>query len=140
VPDIPSEYAGPLAGVAAAIDWCNRAERPPDFLLTAAVDTPFLPADFAARMLEALGPDAPAVIARYDRQEYPTNALWRLSAIADLPARVADGTAPRSLRRLAEQVGASFLDWPATPAGDPFANVNTPADLAALEARASRGN
>lgn len=139
VADLATDYAGPLAGVAAAIDWCNRAAEQPALLLTAAVDTPFLPADFAAKMLAALPEGAPAIIASYDGQDYPTNALWRLNALRDLPARVVAGTAPHSLRRLAAEVGAVTFDWPESPDGDPFANVNTPADLAALEARAARG-
>ena len=138
IPDLPAGHVGPLAGVVAGIDWCNRAAQPPDLILTVAVDTPFLPADFAARMIAALADSAAAVVAGHAGQDYPTNALWRLSAVADLPLRSAAGTAPRSLRRLAAELGATVLDWPASDGGDPFANVNTPADLLALERRAAR--
>ncbi len=41
---------------------------------------------------------------------------------------------PRSVRAFAETLAMR----PVAFAGDPFANVNTPADLAALEARISR--
>jgi molybdopterin-guanine dinucleotide biosynthesis protein A len=139
VPDLPTSFAGPLAGVAAAVDWCNHATEPPELLVTAAVDTPFLPADFVARLVAALGPDDPAVVAYHRDQEYPTNALWRLDAIAALPDRVWEGVAPHGLKRLAAALGARSLSWPETAAGDPFANVNTPADLAALEHRANQG-
>lgn len=140
VPDMPTEYGGPLAGVAALVDWCLRQDRPPELLLTAAVDTPFLPVDYGARMLAALADGAPAVVARYAGQEYPTNALWRIAAVAELPAEVWAGTAPHSLRRLAAGLGAAYLDWPDTSDGDPFANVNTPGDLALLNARAGGRN
>ena len=139
VPDLPTDYGGPLAGVAAAVDWCVQQDQPPELLLTAAVDTPLLPADFAARMLAALPDGVPAVVARYAGQEYPTNALWRVAAIAGLAADLRAGTAPHSLRRLAGGLGAAFLDWP-DGGGDPFANLNTPADLLTLEARAAGGN
>jgi molybdopterin-guanine dinucleotide biosynthesis protein A len=140
VPDLPTAYGGPLAGVAAVIEWCLRQDQPPDLLLTAAVDTPFLPPDYATRMLGAFGGSAPAVIARYGGQEYPTNALWRVAAVTGLPSHVHAGTAPHSLKRLAIGLGATYLDWPEDHRGDPFANVNTPDDLAALAARAELGN
>lgn len=136
VPDLPSTYAGPLAGVAGAVAWCVAADDPPELLLSIAVDTPFVPAFYADRMLSALGDKDAAVVAAHAGQPYPTNAIWRLAALADLPALVRDGTAPHSLHRLAEELGASHLDWPASDGGDPFANLNTPTDLAALEARA----
>lgn len=136
IPDPISQYAGPLAGVAAAAAWCLTQDRRPDFLISMAVDTPFFPRDFVARTLAAMTISTSAIVARYDGQDYPTNALWRLDSIRALPARIADGTAPRSLKRLAAEVGASYLDWPRSETGDPFANVNTPADLEALSARA----
>lgn len=136
VPDLDSGYAGPLAGLAGALAWLEASATPPDAVLTVAVDTPFLPLDFAAAMLAALGSTECAVLARHAGQDYPTNAVWRFEAVRTLPARIATATAPRSLRRLADELGATRLDWPAAYGGDPFANANTPADLAALEMRA----
>lgn len=138
VPDLEADYEGPLAGLAGAVAWCAAADEPPELLLTVAVDTPFVPSDFAARMQAAAQGHA-AVVAGYRGQRYPTNAIWRLSAIAALPDEVRAGTAPRSLMRLAESLGAPLLEWLETAGGDPFANANTPADLAALEARARLG-
>jgi molybdenum cofactor guanylyltransferase len=135
VPDLEADYAGPLAGLAGAVAWCLTAEEPPQLLLTVAVDTPFVPADFATRMAGAVEGQQ-AVVAGHGGQRYPTNAIWRLSAIADLPDRVREGTAPRSLMRLADSLGASSLEWPEIAGGDPFANANTPPDLEALAARA----
>lgn len=138
VPDLDPPAGGPLAGLAGAIEWCLSAAEPPDLLLTCAVDTPFMPADFAARMRDALAPGDNAVVAAFAGQPYPTNALWRCAAIADLPRRMRAGTAPKSLSRLAAELRARMLEWPDDGSGDPFANVNTPADLAALEGRAAR--
>lgn len=138
IPDPASDYAGPLAGVAAAVAWCLNQPSPPAYLVSLAVDTPFFPYDFVARALAAIGTATSAVIARYDTQDYPTNALWRLTSIGALPARIAGGTAPHSLKRLAAELGAIHLDWPLSEVGDPFANANTPADLAALQGRAER--
>ena len=135
IPDLSTPYAGPLAGLAAAVAWCLAQPEPPDILVAAAVDTPFLPAAYFPRLVAALDA-APAAICRHAGQDYPTNAAWRLAAIATLPADMIAGTAPHSLKRLAQSVGAIALDWSAENGGDPFANANTPADLAALELRA----
>jgi molybdopterin-guanine dinucleotide biosynthesis protein A len=135
VADLPVDYAGPLAGFAAAVAAIgDRAE----LLVCAAVDTPFLPRDYVERLVAGLG-DAPAAIAIHGGQPYPTNSIWRLERFRDLPARVLGGTAPRSLKSLAAAAGATTVDWPGGTSSDPFANVNTPDDLALAEARAAHG-
>lgn len=136
VPDFDTDYAGPLAGLAGAIAYLGGLAAPPELLVCVAVDTPFLPEDFVARLAEQLG-DAPAAIASYGGQPYPTNSIWRVERFLDLPQRVAAGTAPRSLKSLSAAAGGIDVPWPPDPAGDPFANVNTPADLAQLELRAA---
>lgn len=137
LPDLESDYGGPLAGLAAAVDWLVRANCSGELVLSA-VDAPFLPHDYAPRLLAALA-EAPAAIASADGQPYPANSAWRLAAIADLPAGVRAGTAPHSLKRLAADLGAVAVNWPFGSGGDPFANANTPEELARLAARASAG-
>jgi molybdopterin-guanine dinucleotide biosynthesis protein A len=134
VPDLDADYAGPLAGVAAAVDALGGDDA--GLLFTLAVDTPFFPHDFVARALPLLEA-APGALAAFGAQDYPTNALWRLDALRDLPDAVRAGTASHSLKRLAQNLGAARLDYAEIAAEDPFANVNTPADLALLTARAS---
>jgi len=138
VPDLAADYAGPLAGLAGAVAWLARAETPTELILSVAADTPFVPTDFTSRMLEAVQGQQ-AVVAGHRGERYPTNAIWRFAAIAHLHDQVLAGTAPRSLKRLAEGLHAPLLEWPEIAGGDPFANANTPADLAALEARARLG-
>lgn len=130
VADLPGDYAGPLAGFAAAVGALPDAE----LLVLAAVDAPFLPEGYVERLVSRLGA-APAAIASYAGQPYPTNSIWRLEAFRDLPRQVLAGTAPHSLKRLAALAGAVEVAWPETAAGDPFANVNTPEELEALERR-----
>lgn len=134
VPDLSIDYAGPLAGFVAAIACCTSLSRPPDLLVSAAVDAPFLPSDYVARLVHALG-SADAAVASYAGQAYPTNAIWRVARFADLPEQARAGTAPRSLKRLAIDASASDVAWPETTAGDPFANINTPAELEAMHDR-----
>lgn len=133
IPDLPTDYAGPLAGLAAAVDWATRQPRPPEILVLAAVDTPFLPPDYLARLAEAA---SPAAIASFAGQPYPTSSAWRFDAVADLADGVRAGTASHSLKRLGQALGAADVPFPAHAGGDPFANLNTPEDRVALERRA----
>lgn len=135
VPDPDSSYGGPLAGLAGAVAWALAQSRPPQILVLAPVDTPFLPPDYLSRLVAGLG-DGPAAVAAYGDQPYPTSSAWRLAAIADLPDAVRASTAPHSLKRLAERLGAVTVPFPAHAGGDPFANANTPAELEALRRRA----
>ncbi|MEQ1900753.1 MAG: molybdenum cofactor guanylyltransferase [Devosia sp.] len=132
LPDLVGEYGGPLAGVAAAVDYLAGGRA--DLLLTLAVDTPFFPADFVSRALDALA-EHDGVIAAYGGQSYPTNAIWRLPSIAVLPDGVRSGTAFHSLKRLAGSISTVQLDYAGIAAEDPFANINTAADLKGLRAR-----
>jgi molybdopterin-guanine dinucleotide biosynthesis protein A len=136
IQDLGPTNIGPIGGLAAAISWCLQQPSPPDFLLSVAVDTPFFPDDFVAHALTAATNETDAVIAAYDGQSYPTNALWRLASIADLPQRVEAGTAPSSPKRLATELRSVTIDWSPLAGGDPFANLNTIADLVALGRRA----
>jgi molybdopterin-guanine dinucleotide biosynthesis protein A len=110
----------------------------PDLLFSLAVDTPLFPRDFLERALPLLD-EAPAVLAAYGEQDYPTNAVWRLAAISALPDGVRSGTAPHSLKRLAQGMGAARLDYAPLLESDPFRNANTPEDLAFLRAAIDGG-
>lgn len=131
VPDLAVPVSGPLAGLAAAVAALQARGIGEGLLVSAAVDTPYLPQDFAAVMADELG-DAPAALAAWGADFYPTNAIWRIEALADLPRRVMAGTAPGSLKALLADLGARRVDWRGRCAADPFRNVNTVADLLAL--------
>ncbi|HEY9011397.1 MAG TPA: molybdenum cofactor guanylyltransferase [Devosia sp.] len=136
VADLPTDYAGPLGGLAAAVDWVRQQQERPDILVLAPVDTPFLPPDYLALLAAPLA-TAPVAVAAFAGQPYPTSSAWWLAAITDLPDAVRAGTAPHSLKRLAESLGAVPVDFPPRAGGDPFANANTPEELRALERRAA---
>jgi molybdopterin-guanine dinucleotide biosynthesis protein A len=137
--DLGPEGIGPIGGLVAAVAWCLQQPSPPEFLVSVAVDTPFFPDDFVQRALAAATAEIDAVIGAYDGQSYPTNALWRLASVADLPGRAEAGRAPRSPKRLAAELRSVALEWPQQAGGDPFANLNTIADLIALGRRAKTG-
>lgn len=138
LPDLPLPLAGPLAGLLAAIDWAVRQPLPPDAIVLAPVDSPLLPHDLPARLIAGLA-NAPASLACHAGELYPTSSAWRLDAIASLPREAAAGTAPRSLRRLAERLQARIVEVPTGPdGGNPLADLDTPADRPALARRLRR--
>ena len=135
VADLTDSFGGPLAGLASAVNWLLAQGITDGLLASVAVDTPFLPPDFIAVMTEALGTGA-AIASRWGDELYPPNTLWRLSAIATLPARVRNGTAPKSPQALLGELGATAHDWRPATAANPFDNLNTLADLVRLQRRA----
>ena len=135
VPDLDATLGGPLAGLAAAVDWLARNGVSDGLLVSVAVDAPFLPSDFVGVMTSALG-DHAAVNAHWGDEFYPPNAVWRLSAVATLPERVRAGTAPKSLRALLLEIDAVSYDWQPRSPDNPFDNLNTVADMVRLGRRA----
>jgi molybdenum cofactor guanylyltransferase len=138
VPDLDAPVGGPLAGLAAAVEALRMRGISTGLLVSVAVDTPFLPADFVAVMRDGLG-GAPAAYAAYDGQFYPPNAIWRIEALSALPEQVRTGNTARSLKALQQMLGAVAVDWAGQGDTDPFANVNTLADLLALARMNQRG-
>ncbi len=136
IEDRLGDYAGPLAGVHAALAWTkeNRPDR--RFVLTAAADTPFFPQDLVARFDRALeGPDAKLLIARSETGTHPVFGLWPLSLLSELEHSLDRGS--RKVGQFVEHQGATFVDFPPIEIDgtkvDPFFNINRPEDLAAAE-------
>jgi molybdopterin-guanine dinucleotide biosynthesis protein A len=138
LPDMDADCAGPLAGLVAAVAGLAAAGIVEGSLVSAAVDTPFMPADFTARMMAALE-TAPAAFAAWGEDFYPPNAVWRIEALTALPDRAKAGTAPASLKALQRELGAQQIDWRLAGADNPFRNINTVADLVALQRIAQGG-
>ncbi len=124
IADDEADFAGPLAGILAALDWVQRSHPSAPGVVTVAADTPFLPRDFVAR-LAAVG--APA-IARSGARIHPVAGFWPLESAAGL--RTALRT--EGLRKVGDwtaRLSPSVVDF-ATEPFDPFFNINTPEDLA----------
>lgn len=130
VPDLDQPLAGPLAGLIAAANYFSSRVAPQTILISVAVDTPFLPADYVPRLLAEIESGAPAAFAGWKHNFYPTNAAWRLSDLA-----IAKGGKHNSPRSLLQALGASRVDWSDTHKLDPFANLNGLDDLIALAKR-----
>jgi molybdenum cofactor guanylyltransferase len=136
VPDLPGD-AGPLAGLRAAADALAR-QSDFAFLASVAVDTPFLPNEFIERLLEPVVRGSGACVARSGDELYPTNALYQLDKLAEVLPRFVDNAKPFGPKAVLTALHAEEVVWPIGRSGDPFSSINSPADLAAAEARAAR--
>jgi molybdenum cofactor guanylyltransferase len=132
VADDVAGFAGPLAGILAALDW--TAAHRPDFqwVASAAADSPFLPRDLVARLHAARAEaGVPLACASSGGQAHPVNGLWSVALRADLRhALVALDI--RKIDRWTARHGIAHAAWPSEPV-DPFFNANTPEDLGEAE-------
>jgi molybdopterin-guanine dinucleotide biosynthesis protein A len=120
LPDWPRAGMGPLGGIAAALHHARDENY--EFLLTCGVDSIALPED-----LPDLLTPAPAFLA-----SQPIIGLWSVLGPSSAIGPIEDilhGDGPHSLKRFTQAIGARAVKSPVDPA-----NINTQADLAALEA------
>ena len=127
--DVP-DFAGPLAGILAGLDWA--AAHMPDVAYVASVpgDCPFLPRDLVARLQQVRQvANLPLACARSGEWRHPVVGLWPVALRGDLRHAVTvEGL--RKIEVWTARRGVALADWPTEPA-DPFFNVNTPEDAAA---------
>lgn len=117
---------GPLSGVLAALDWA--AEAGAEAVVSASVDTPFLPGDLVPRLW--LAGDGGLAVAECGGRLHPTCALWPVALRAALRDYLAAGGA--KLMTFCADHRAARAVFP-TGEPDPFLNLNTPDDLALAE-------
>jgi molybdopterin-guanine dinucleotide biosynthesis protein A len=132
VADSVPDFAGPLAGILAGLDWMAANARDCQWLLSVPGDCPFLPKDLAARLHRARN-DAgtPLACARSGEWRHPVVALWPVALREDL-RRALVGEGLHKIEIWTARHGVAIADWPAEPV-DPFFNVNTPEDAARAE-------
>jgi molybdenum cofactor guanylyltransferase len=132
VPDEVPGFAGPLAGILAALDWAARTRPEIEWIASAAADTPFLPHDYVSRLHAArAAAGVPLACAESGGQAHPVNGLWRVSLRDDLRrALVVEDM--RKIDRWTARHGLARAAWPAEPI-DPFFNANAPEDIAEAE-------
>ena len=137
IPDSVPDFAGPLAGILAGLDWA--AKEAPDVadIVSVPGDCPFLPEDLVARLSAARSrKGAPLACARSGEWRHPVVGLWPVALRGDLRhALVAEGL--RKIEAWTARHGVAVADWPAVPV-DPFFNINTPEDAAEAERIAAR--
>jgi molybdopterin-guanine dinucleotide biosynthesis protein A len=137
VADGVPDFAGPLAGILAGLDWAAAHAPQCAWLLSVPGDGPFLPKDLAARLHDARRVSgSPLACARSGEWRHPVVALWPVTLREDLRhALLVDGL--RKIEMWTARHGVALADWPTAPV-DPFFNVNTPEDAARAAALAEQ--
>lgn len=122
LPDTLHGYAGPLAGLQAAL-----AQATTPLLVTAPCDSPFLPADLVARLHDGLvAQQAELAVACADGRAHRAFCLLRRELLPGLDAFLAAGERRVGLWRASLKVAeVDFSDEAAA-----FGNINTTDELA----------
>jgi molybdenum cofactor guanylyltransferase len=128
IPDVLTSLTTPLAGLHAALQFAKSVEA--DVLVTAPSDTPFLPFDLAAKLLENSMANGAAIASSGGQDHYIIGA-WNKELLDDLERAIAKDNFFR-VKDWAHRVSAQKVEWPVEPY-DPFFNVNTPEDLLRAE-------
>jgi molybdenum cofactor guanylyltransferase len=137
ISDNVPDFAGPLAGILAGLDWTALHMPECEWLASAPGDCPFLPNDLVTRLHAArAAAGAPLACARSGEWRHPVIGLWPVALREDLRrALVAEGL--RKIEIWTARHGVAIASWPAEPV-DPFFNVNTPEDAAQAQTIAAR--
>jgi len=137
VPDSIPDYAGPLAGILAALEWAAATTPSVEWVVSVPCDTPFLPADLVRRLHEArTASGMPIACASSETGNHHVVGLWPVHLRQDLrDAIVRRGV--RSVRDWSGGHGVAHAFW-TSEIMDPFFNINTPDDLADAAALAER--
>ena len=128
VPDSIADFAGPLAGILAGLDWA-AANRPECALVASvATDAPFLPADLVARLVEGMTAEgAEIACAASGGQPHPVIGLWPVVLREALRQALVD-EGIRKVDVWTARYRLATVDFPVNPV-DPFFNANRPEDL-----------
>jgi molybdopterin-guanine dinucleotide biosynthesis protein A len=125
IPDLVTGYQGPLAGMHAGL-----SAYPSDYVLTVAVDLPFLPRDLALRLKAGLQQQPCAYAA--SGGQHALALLWAPGMAREVERFLHGGG--RSLKDWLRNNG-SAVEFTAGRGGDILLNINSPEDLQAAELR-----
>ena len=129
--DVP-DFAGPLAGILAGLDWAAVHAPDVETVVSAPGDCPFLPRDLVVRLHQARqAANMTLACAHSGDWRHPVVALWPVALRGDLREAVT-GEGLRKIEVWTARHGVALADWP-TKSVDPFFNVNTPEDAAAAD-------
>ena len=141
VPDSVPDFAGPLAGVLAGLDWA-AANRPDcEWVVSVPTDAPFLPRDLVARLVAGMqADDAELACAASGGQPHPVVGLWPLR----LREALRHAVVAEDIRKVDAWTGRYRLSRvpfvEETTGVDPFFNANRPDDFERAAALLDRLN
>ncbi len=128
VADTVPDFAGPLAGILAGLDWAAANQPGSDYIVSVPGDCPFLPRDLVARLHAArIAENKPLACAHSGDWRHPVVGLWPVALREDLRHAIT----VEDLRKIevwTARHGVALADWPTEPV-DSFFNVNTPEDV-----------
>jgi molybdopterin-guanine dinucleotide biosynthesis protein A len=131
VPDDIPDFAGPLAGILAGLDWA-AANTSVEWVASVPGDCPFVPRDLVPRLYAArVAARTPLACAKSGEWRHPVAGLWPLSLRADLRRALTD-EGLHKIEVWTGRHGVGLAEYPDRPV-DPFFNVNRPEDLAEAE-------
>jgi len=127
--DTQPDFIGPLAGFYLGLQHCEH-----DYLLTTPCDSPCIPADLTARLMQALVANhADIAVAKSGGYAHPVVCLMKKTVLPSLQQFIAQGDRKVSLwQKKQPYIEVSFDD-----ADDAFVNVNTFEELDALALKLS---
>lgn len=136
VADTIADFAGPLAGISACMDWTADHFPKATHIATVAADTPFFPIDLVPRLSRAAKVDGSNItMAMSGGHRHPVFGLWKISLRQHL-AQWMQETDTFKVIAWARLHALTMVEFPMIgPAQDidPFFNVNTPEDLSTAE-------
>ncbi len=137
-PDMLPGNPGPLAGILAGLDWTFANVPGLSWVVTVPTDTPFLPRDLVARLLDAVkatGADMACAVSAGRR--HPVIGLWPLRLRNELrQALIREGVRKVDVWTGRYRVAEAQFDAAGV---DPFFNVNHADDLAAAHGMLEAG-
>lgn len=133
--DAGSASCGPLSGVLAGLRWAatqrRRSSAVAVYLLTVPSDTPFLPENLVARLLQPmLATKVMVAFACSGGRLHPLIGLWDIALVQSLADFLVSGG--RTVRLFLSGHQTAMVNFTTTPL-DPFMNINTLNDLKAAE-------
>ncbi len=125
ITDSIAGYAGPLAGMAAAIQACES-----EYILSTPCDGPWVPADLAARLFTQLEKESASLSTAHDGERLqPVFTLMHRELLPSILSYLESGE--RRLGYWVTQQNPALTDFSDQP--EVFFNVNSPAELEAAE-------
>ncbi len=138
VPDVIGGFAGPLAGVHAALLWARATAPACTHVASFAVDTPFFDLDLVQRLAEALDSTrARIATAASNERLHPAFTLWPLDLAEPIEQALAGGHSP-ALGAFIARFDPVTVDYSRRDGLDPFFNINTPGDLSRAEGQLTK--
>src|SRR5262249_27484518 len=132
IADSVPDFAGPLAGILAGLDWAAAHAPGTEWVVSVPGDCPFLPSDLVDR-LHAVRVEAGTALAcaRWGDWRRPVVGPWRVAVRGDRrPALTVEDL--RKIDSRTARHGVAIASWSDQPI-DPFFNVNPPDDVATAD-------